>query len=312
MRPQHLSVRDRGVVLLNALVIVAALAAVAVWLMQKSERSVNRLWIGQEATQVQLYLDGLEVLLLSTLDQDKTAGTVDHLNEGWAQTTYNVPLDRGTAFAQVSDVQGLFNINWLTNPEDDIAQTIFRNLIREAGLSETFAARIEEFVSPDGPSAQTSYANRDLPMVARGGLVVTLEELMVVPGMTQAFYERLTPWLTALPPDSRLNVNTVPASVLQAALPNTTSEGIGTLLQSRKATPFASVGDFLNRVQNQLGPEALTNVDEARFTVVSLWFAAQLEAELPLGDSTLRHRRNILIGRPGKTRPSRIILRRAP
>lgn len=304
--------RDRGVVLLNALVIVAALAAVSVWLLQKSERVVNRLQVGQVAAQVQLYLDGLEILLITQLEQDKAASPIDHLGESWARRTYNVPLDRGQAFAQLRDLQGLFNLNWLVDPADTASRTAFRQLIAEAGLSTALAARIEGFVVTGGPDQQTAYANAALPMVARGGPVALLQELRQIPGLTAEEFDRLTPWLTALPPDSLLNLNTAPAAVLQAMLPGVSADSVTQLLQIRRETPFASVSDFLQRGQDQLGPAALSDIDEARFTVVSKWFAAQLAAEIPTADGTGRQRRAVLINRPGKPRPSYVMLRWAP
>ena len=62
--------RSGGFVLVNALVLVAALAAVAVLLLARAESARALRATGQTATQLTLYLDAFESLAITVLEAD--------------------------------------------------------------------------------------------------------------------------------------------------------------------------------------------------------------------------------------------------
>jgi len=70
--------QDAGFALINALIIVAAMSAAAVFLLQRGEAARLRLEQGRSAAQLTAYLDAGEVLMRLTLDADSRAGLADH------------------------------------------------------------------------------------------------------------------------------------------------------------------------------------------------------------------------------------------
>ena len=82
---------DRGIALLNALIMVAAISAVAAGLMLRAETSRVRVEYLQISQQAALHLDAAEFLIDPVLravwERDQN---LDHLQEGWAQRVASV------------------------------------------------------------------------------------------------------------------------------------------------------------------------------------------------------------------------------
>lgn len=271
--------RDAGFVLVNALLIVAALAAVAAMLLARSEAARLRLDLATEAAQANLYLDGFEVLAAGILDRDRGAGAIDHAGETWARASYDVPVDRGRVAGRIADQQGLFNLNMLAGGDDPAAQAAFLRLAGAIGLPAAPAgAVIAHLRGVDGP-ALAVYARQPVPMHPRGGSLTAIEQLRQVPGLGEAGFLRLRAYVTALPSLPGLNVNTAPAEVLAALLPAAAAPAVPALVSHRRDTPFVSVEDFLS-VLAAVGAADLAEVNPDRFTVESRWFMVDSAANL--------------------------------
>jgi type II secretory pathway component PulK len=83
------------------------------------------------------------------------------------------------------------------------------------------------------------------------------------------------PYLAALPDSGTptpLNVNTAPPAVLAAAL-GVSEAALEPLLAQRAAQPFATIGDFRNRL-----PENVSIPGDAPFTVTSSFFVVSVRA----------------------------------
>jgi general secretion pathway protein K len=275
---------QRGFVLLNALVLVAAFAAAAVFVLERAERARQRQAETQGAGQARLYLDAFEALALTLLSRDQQAGALDHRGEAWAQIGgaegQAVILDRGQVRGQIHDLQGRFNVNWLANPADVVAAEGFVRLLTQLGLPGRLGPEITDFVSPDGPADAQVYTQLSPGVVAKGGPVVFLLQLQVMPGLSDRHYERLAPYLAALPSDSLLNLNTVSPEVLTSLLPGSNLAGLEQALRSRLQQPFVSVEDFATRAAVALPGGTVPEDEQLRFAVGSEWFHSDIAVEL--------------------------------
>ncbi|WP_373051200.1 type II secretion system minor pseudopilin GspK [Thalassovita aquimarina] len=281
--------KDRGFVLINALVIVAALAAVAVLLLTRAETGRARLQAGIEAEQLTLGLDAFEALAVTLLMQD-TNPAVDHPGEDWASAGYDVPLARGAVAGQIRDLQGLFNVNWLADPENTLAAQAFDRLLTRLAVPSNAGAAIRDFVGPGGPDDSAAFLRLDPPLAPVGGSILMLDQLRSLPGLSPRAFERLRPYLTALPGDSRLNVNTAPHHILAAFLPDLPGAALNRVVSERDRDPFRSVEAFMTKVGlarpendtedadgNDEDPATLSADDIA---VGSDWFQADITARL--------------------------------
>lgn len=266
-----------GFVLVNALVLVAAMASVAVFLLSRAETTNTRLSHGQSTVQTRLYLDAFESLALTVLTAD--IGALDHSGEAWARPRLTVPLDRGQVSGEIADLQSRFNVNWLSNIEDPEARDAFARLLSELGLPDSRAASIIDFVTP-GAKSGSAFARRVPPISPRGGPVVMFEQLAHVPGLSARELERLRPYVSALPGDATLNINTASAPVLRSLLPGASSGAIDGLIQRRTRQPISSADDLSKALAGMMSAEAFEALDETRFSIGSNWFHADIAAEL--------------------------------
>jgi general secretion pathway protein K len=261
---------DRGVVLLNALVLVTALAGAAAALLLRAETQRGTQLAVREASQLGAYLDAWEALAMTALDGGGDVPDLDAI-------ATSVPLDRGTVTGSVVDLQGRFNVNWLADPADTWARETAERLAARRGVPSAAIDAIAEAVSPAGPDAGP-LVRRAVPERPVGGPVLMLAQLRGVPGLSDRAFDALAPVLTALPGDTPLNLDTAAPDLLRAAVPGLAEGTLAGLLTARSQAPFASVEEVLQRMG-----AAAAELDETRFAVRGAWF--QAEARATLGDA---------------------------
>ena len=301
--------RSAGFVLVNALILVAALSAVALFMLARAEGARAHALAGQQSAQLGLYLSAFEALAITTLQADPP-GAVDHLGEAWARSDYDVTLDRGRVSGQITDLQGLFNLNWLANPDDTLAQNSFDLLAARIGLSPQAGDAIRAFLRPGGPqgAAALAYGRTDPAVAPVGGAMVMMDQLAVVPGLERAVLIRLAEVAAVLPGDSALNINTAPAPVLASLFPTVTAVRLDQLIQVRRTRPFASVAAFLAAAGLETSKTGEDNAQDAtdpgqisqdRLSVGSDWFGVRIRAGLDGAEArrtAVLHRRPMPLG----------------
>lgn len=298
---------QRGLALINALLIVAALSAVAVLLLQRAESSRGRLHDTYEVAQARANLDGFETLLISLLDADRQNNSVDHLKEAWAQKNYTAQIGDGQVSGTIRDMQGKFNLNWLLEGDAEFASGAFKKLMQGLGQKDSLRSAIEGWISEDGPDNQSAYRNRPLRLAPRGGALDVLDALRLVSGMTPQNFTKLEPMLAVYSTEARINVNTVSYDVLQAILHEAPSAAVTALLLERDREPFEDDDMLQAWFANTLSEEDLQNVDTEHFGISSRWFEARISATL--GKTHLT--RHVIFHRSGETGKTRVKLRLA-
>ena len=270
---------DAGFVLVNALVLVAAMAAAAVFLLARAEGGRARLEVGQQEQTLRHGLDAVEALSRGVLERDLRAGPIDGLDDAWGTPVQDVALERGRVSGQITDQQSLFNINWLADVQNTNARESFDVLLSRLGLSPALGDAVAAFVSPQGPANKQSYRALTPPVAPQGGAILLLEQLALIPAIAPDDLARLQPFVTVLPSSSKVNVNTVREPVLAAVLPQMPVARISALLRRRISDPYSSLEDFFSdagvSTDVSIDPEA---VDPNRFSIGSNWFEVQITA----------------------------------
>jgi len=270
---------DHGAVLINALVIVLVISAITAALLTRAETARLRGAAGQGSAQLALYLDGIEGLLPSLLKEPLTEGNAN-LGQTWAGRDFSYEIDRGSVTARLSDMQGRLNVNWLMAPDDAWVADSFAGLFSELGVPQSLLLAITEYVRPNGPRSVNAYLARSPPVAPKGGPLRLLAELRLVEGMTEDYFAELAPYLTALPVEARLNLNTAAKPVLRAVLAPFPSEVISETLARGADDPLQAMSEFRNRVIEILQTEDLGDLPVDRLHVSSTWFQAALTATL--------------------------------
>lgn len=278
---------DAGFVLVNALVLAAALAAAAALLLTRAETGRARLQAGQQAAQLTLALDAFEALAITRLSRGIASGTA------WAAPVEAAELAGGAVLSgEISDLQGRFNVNWLADPQDSAAREAFARLLQRLALPPQAGGAVRSFLQPGGPEDRAAWARLDPPLDPVGGALLSTHQLQGIPGLPPRAYARLLPFIAALPGDARLNVNTAPPQLLAALLPQLPPAALDRLAAGRRQQPFPSVQAFLAAAgleqaqaeQKGAGTGTEDNppmlLSEDRLTVSSDWFQAEAEAQL--------------------------------
>ena len=216
--------RQRGVALITAIVVVAIATILAVRIGTRAAMDLRRtagLVALDQGWHVAL---GAEAWAIEVLKDDiKNSREYDHPGEAWAQPLPPLPIDGGEVRGALEDVQGRFNLNNLVTAEretDIVNVERFADLLIQVGAQPRWASLMADWIdespqanSPEGAEDGT-YLAQNPPYRAANGLIATTTEMMALPGMTRDEFERIRPYVTALPPGTPINVCTAKPPLL--------------------------------------------------------------------------------------------------
>jgi general secretion pathway protein K len=275
MRPR----RERGVAVITALLLTTlaiSIVASLFWQQQVQVRSMEnqRLhlqtkWILRGAldwASLVLFQDGLD-------HRDFTA--LDHV---WATPLAETRLDQyierervegenfdATLSGSILDACSRYNLRNLADKGlvDSQQTEVFGRLLRNLQLDQQLAGRAAAFVAAgqplEAPVAEGGDANpgpsgpppatppRAAGRSSVGGTpmkFLAVDDLLTVPGFTPEMVERLRPFVVVLPEVTPVNVNTAPAEVLAALMPNMSVSEANSLVVRRQRAAWRDMNYF--------------------------------------------------------------------
>lgn len=216
--------RQRGVILISALILVALATIVATSLFFDTALSARRSAASFSLEQALMLGAGGEALASYAIEQDKNSDDTD--KDGWARHYGPIEVENGvTLEAQVSDEQGKFNLNTLLRKDgtpDPDAVKVLRRLLELSEVEPRFTSLIIDWLDPNGqPEADGGedglYLSQQPPHRTGNLLLTSVSELQQLPGFTREMYLKLLPHVTALPADAqKINVCMADGVVLDA------------------------------------------------------------------------------------------------
>ena len=213
--PRH----QRGVALLVALLVVALAAILIAALLDRGELALARTRNTLRGEQAEAYAQGLEAYAAKVL-LDIPTEQADTNTSPWAMPLPPQPVPGGTIAATMRDQNGCFNLNNLVSKNAAERKEwigIFRRLLTVVGLQADLASAVEGWLDPELRTKEANfYLAQAVPYRPRGGLFAHVSELRLVRGFGGDAYARLAPYVCALPPGTKLNVNTAPVPVLMS------------------------------------------------------------------------------------------------
>ncbi len=278
--------RQRGVALITAIVVVAIATVLAVRIGTRAAMDLRRTaglvaldqgWhvaLGAEAWAIEVLKD----------DYEDSPGGEDHLGEAWAQPLPPLPVDGGELRGAVEDMQGRFNLNNLVNADREPDQPnveMFQRLLLLVGAQPRWASMMADWIDensmPESEGAEDgSYLSQAPPYRTANGLVATTTEMMALAGMTRDEFERIRPYVAALPPGSRINVCTARAPVLAALVDGGMDFSNEELLASNRRDGCFPTVDML---QGQVPDKAISKSSD--------WFRAVTAVRIGTSEFTL-------------------------
>ena len=290
----------RGMALINALIVVAALSAVAVALLARGDQARERLAAQGTADQARLHLAAAPPLVKALLADVTEPDAPVHLEQDWATPRRDMEIDRAELDWDIADLQGRFNVNWLTEPEEwgNAPRTALMRLAAAQDVALEQAARIADALTPGANRA--GLWNAAAPP---DGPVLDIAELRDIDGVGDADLDALAPLLAALPPEAQLNPNTMDPALLAGFL-GIDADLAAELLAPREDQPFTDAPDFLGRVVEPLGEEALEAIPEGLIGAGSDWFELRVAVRL----DNARQGRKLVLHRTAPEGDIRVVL----
>ena len=246
--------KQRGLAMLIAMLIVVIGTTIAVNVAHEEKFTIRKSAHVHMLDRAQLYAVGLEDWARIYLREDREESEIDSLDEYWALGIPGLPIEGGYLSGFIEDEQGKFNVNTLLNSELSVNR--FRRLCENLGVDDRFIPALMDWIDqdfdvryPDGMED-----NYDTYRVANREMA-DISELLLVHNMTPEIYEQLKPHITALPPTTGLNLNTMSEVVFLSLGEDLDA---GAFIEAREDQAFESVEEFVERLQVPLETEGLS------------------------------------------------------
>ncbi|MFO7305029.1 MAG: type II secretion system minor pseudopilin GspK [Gammaproteobacteria bacterium] len=264
--PAALRRKQRGVALITAVLIVALATILAVNVgfdgFMDQRRSATRFALDQ-GFQVAL---GAEAWAADTLRRDgMQSREQDDFTEEWATPIPPIPIEGGEVAGYLEDMQGRFNLNSLVIRQgtqlipDPRAVRRLERLLEILELETKWAGLIADWIDSDGQAnfpdgaEDAVYTNQPLPYRTAEMPITRTSELLALPGFGLERYQRLEPYVTALPIGTPINLCTAPPEVLDALVEGKRQFTLGrdNVIELRKERCHPTLQEFQSGLSNE-------------------------------------------------------------
>ena len=260
--------KQSGVALVTVLLVVAIATVMAVSMVQEQQGSIHIARGFLSRGQAGQYALGGEELARQILQEDHAEGeNRDYLTETWANPELHFQFEEGEVNLQITDLQGLFNVNSLSSENDlvEIARQRLVNLLTALGADPLLSDRIQDWIDEDTSARPAGAEDFDYlvyepPYRAGNAIVQDVSELGLL-GLEPEILQQIIPFFTALPDAQTLvNINTASPYILQALASELSFEAAGVLVQRREEQEggFETVQAFL-QLPELAGVRVVTN-----------------------------------------------------
>lgn len=217
--------QQQGIALITILMMVALATILAATIANRQSQTADNTAYLMRQDQSLLYAKSAEAFFSEILQQDKeNAGDIDHLQEIWAQPMPAFPVEEdGYISGRLKDESGKFNLNNLVKADGTVnpdAQAWFERLLVRVGLPAELSQAVIDWQDPDdltigAMGAESSYyQGLNQPHLTPNTRFFSIEELKQVRGFEGKKYQSIAPYVSALPAETKININTAPALVL--------------------------------------------------------------------------------------------------
>ena len=246
-------IRQRGVALISALLVVALASTAAAHLMSSQYlnlRHSGNLFMRDQAWQ---YLKGSEAFAMVLLDKAiKNKRLYDLLGQ---ETTF--PVEGGMLTGRIDDLQGRLNLNSIVDDKGKIigiAHERLQNLLGVKGINGALADAIADWIDTDStPMSQAGaeddfYLGQTPPYRAANTHMASISELLLLRGyrkIPEKKRRELEKDITALPANTPININSASDDLLKAI--GVKANGISTIrnrLSKENRKPFTSIEEL--------------------------------------------------------------------
>ncbi len=283
---------QHGVALLTILVMVALATILAATIAKRQSNTAENTGYLMRQDQSLLYAKSAEAFFSELLIQDSDNGSsIDHLQENWAKPMPPFSVEDGAVSGRLLDESGKFNLNNLVKSDgkvDEAAKRWFEKLLQRVGLPAELSQAVIDWQDSDDETTgamgaeSNYYQGLNPPYLASNTMFHSVDELKLVKGFEGKNYDLIKPYVTALPEQTKVNMNTASALLLASIDPRVDVNALDQELKAKLSnlTYFNNVDD-LWKLNAFSGVEDQTKNDVAGLLdSKSNYFTAQIEVVL--------------------------------
>ena len=222
--------RQRGIALLVAILLVAIGTIIAATMAYENAMTARRGASTFALDESVLIGEGAEALAAYGLREvHRSDASHIYLGQGWDKPVGPVEVVPGVMLvASLEDLSGRFNLNSLVNTDGTVNQAAFaafQQLLATLQIEPKWAGYIVDWIDPDivpqnPDGAEDSVYMGQLPPYRTPNMYITsASELLALPGFGHERYQKLAPYIVALPIDAKINICTASGHVLDAFIP---------------------------------------------------------------------------------------------
>ena len=280
---------QKGIALITAVLELALAAIAATSIAANHQLSIRRTENAVFGSQAWSYLQGGESWVKVILARDLDDSDIDHGGESWATTLPPLPLPGGYITGEISDEQGKINVNNLVtgNDFDPLTRTRLERLFALLEVDETLVQAIIDWIDPDVEAIPPNgaeddyYTGLEQPYLASNQAMSHISELRLVKGFDQEIYDTVSPYLTALPAATTININSAQDAVIASLSPQVSIDTAQNIISERDEEAFDSLQEFIAH-------PLLANrgINAQSLSVQSSYF--NLKSEVKIGNSFIK------------------------
>ncbi|GGX52030.1 type II secretion system protein K [Saccharospirillum salsuginis] len=281
--------------MIQVLLVFAMLAVVVTRLQYEQKIQVERAYQSLTLSQAQAYLNSIEdfARVVLKMEPDLSQAKTDHFGDYWNE---GVPLDYNGAemYVKANDLQGRFNVNWLhpSAPNREAATQGFKRLLIHLQLDPAIADELKDWFDSDS-NALFNYSDLDPAYRPSFEPMADVSEMKLLKSVDAkerkgddniTDYEKLAPYLSALPPDTPLNINTASEPVFMTLASFISEQDAQSFVSERdsKDNGYTSTSEVTDTQVFQQNPNGRILIDQ--LTVESHWF--DVYSQVTLNDRT--------------------------
>ncbi len=222
---------------------------------------------------------GLALLAEDARSDQQAKNPIDSLNDVWAVPFPPMPLEGGLVTLSIVDETRKLPINSMVSPSgtlNKVAIAKVQQLFTILDVNVDLVQGIIDWITPVGANTTGGgaefYMGLTPPYQPRYGQMPTIADLQMVQGFNEAIFNRVSPFLTAMPvtwvnPNNGsaptnpkpvppvVNANTAPPQVLAALEPELMEDQkiVEEIVAARTLAPFANANDITNLLSGSTG-----------------------------------------------------------
>jgi len=252
----------RGVALLTTLLVLVLVIVLTNEIFRLGTRTAQTSAYGKNSVSSTMLAEAGISAARVVLRVDAKDNSYDTLNELWAQPTPPFEMGDGTISILVEDEERKINLNKLIMPNgnapDEDRVAMFRAFLTNMGIDASIADAFVDWLDNDdtprvGGAESNYYLSLPRPYKAKNDLFDTIEEILLVRGVTREIYEKIYPFVTVTS-SGKININTAPVEILESLSAGRIAAESGTidresamrLIEYRRERSFQKVSDIGN------------------------------------------------------------------